>query len=205
MPYITYNSKSPKVKGLNIFGDNEVPKYSYKYADIEWLYPKLAPRYQVILDNAPITRDYRYTLVDFKVQNLIKGKPTCLPGWHLDGPGHPLNPAKPETFHLAIFGNDAPTEFISEPITIWTEDYDDWRNMGRQLDRKKNINYKSVPMMCWNTYGRFDWHRGPIAKNSGLRILIRITETDIIMPRNKPFVPYTEQQHFRQGENNNEQ
>jgi len=40
----------------------------------------------------------------------------------------------------------------------------------------------------FTTFTRFDFHRGINVKKPMRRLLVRLTETDVILPRNKPYI-----------------
>ena len=42
-----------------------------------------------------------------------------------------------------------------------------------------------VPSCQIVTYGRYDFHRGSVSLADGKRLLIRVTETDLVRPMNK--------------------
>ena len=88
--------------------------------------------------------------VDVKVQELSPGQYTCIPGWHSDTKGDPN-----AIHHLYVVGENR-TEFL-EP------------------DGSVNV----IPNATWKTYGS-DLHRGPRVKIGETRLLIRVTESDMV-------------------------
>lgn len=148
------------------------PSEDFKYADLNFVYPRTSSLVRQIVDKAPITGRFKRVLIDVKVQDLHPGICSCLPGWHLDGSMREM-----EIHHLCVL-NGPQTEFIDEPLF---------------LDRRHlipdNVRVASAREGFITTFTTFDFHRGVYATKPTRRLLVRLTETNIIMPRNKPQPP----------------
>lgn len=76
-----------------------------------------------------------------------------------------------------------------------------YKNITATLDRKRKNTMKEIVDMIpddvnvakcsagyFTTFTRFDFHRGINVKKPMRRLLVRLTETDVILPRNKPYL-----------------
>ncbi len=170
----------------------------FKYADYEYAYRNCANSYvRHVLDKMPILGKHKRVLIDIKIHDLKPGEIPCIPGWHLDGSINPKDlPKRPEVFTLFItgeYGVDSTTQFLDLPIRLSVEDSWNFATMSRKCSRLIPTNYPiwSMPASQFVTYGDFHFHRGKAATHSQKRLLIRTTETDIITPQNRIYIPYT--------------
>ncbi len=168
----------------------------FKYADYDYVYRNCANDYiRYVLDHIPIFGRHKHVLLDVKVHDLKQGQIPCVPGWHLDGSINPKNlPKRPEVFTLFVTGSNARTEFFSEPIRIEVEDSWNFATMSRKCSRF----VPQLTLAVWTagycqfvTYDDHHFHRGRRATGNEKRLLIRTTETDIITPQNRIYIPYT--------------
>ena len=87
-----------------------------------------------------------------------------------------------EVHHLCVL-NGPQTEFIDEPLHL----------PGKYPDIVKMIpqDVKITQAKEWfiATFTSLDFHRGVFATKPTRRLLVRLTETNIIQPRNKPQRP----------------
>ena len=90
--------------------------------------------------------------IDVKVQNLRVGQYTCVAGWHRDTITDPR-----VRHHLFVLGANR-TEFLGADGVVF-----------------------KIPEGEWHSYGH-DLHRGPRCLVSERRVLLRITESDVIRP-----------------------
>lgn len=150
----------------------DFPETNYKYADINFVYKNSINLVRQVIDAAPISGRYKRVLVDVKTQNLTPKVCSCIPGWHLDG-----SQVEEELFHLIVF-NGPCTEFLAEPTLLTT--------ISPSADA---ISIKNDAIVSYNSN---HFHRGVYAKQETRRVLIRLTETNIITARNAPFIPYSE-------------
>ena len=148
------------------------PSEDFKYADLNFVYPRTSSLVRQIVDKAPITGRFKRVLIDIKVQDLHPEICSCLPGWHLDGSMQEI-----EVHHLCVL-NGPQTEFIDQPLF---------------LDQNHNIpdDVRVAPARegFITTFTSLDFHRGVFATKPTRRLLVRLTETNIIQPRNKPQPP----------------
>lgn len=167
----------------------EYPKVNWKYASAKWVLSHAESTNDTLRDiifQCPIVGNHKRILLDVKVQDLVPSKTSCIAGWHLDGPENPLHDSKPEIHHLYIHEEGGETEFISDELDLEVNDSMLQKDIVSMIPDDVNIT-KSVAG-CFTTFTRFDFHRGINVKKPMRRLLVRLTETDVILPRNKPYV-----------------
>ena len=148
------------------------PSEDFKYADLNFVYPRTSSLVRQIVDKAPITGRFKRVLIDVKVQDLHPEICSCLPGWHLDGSMQEI-----EVHHLCVL-NGPQTEFINEPLFL-----------DRNHLIPDNVAITTAREGFITTFTSLDFHRGVYATKPTRRLLVRLTETNIIQPRNKPQPP----------------
>lgn len=189
----TFNNTLPQL--VNSFSqpkEEDLPPTQFKYADFDHAYRNTTDYIRQILSAAPLKNKHRNLVVDIKVTQIKKGQPPCIPGWHCDTVVNPFHDSLPEFHHLFVTGHASLTEFIAQPITL--EVNSELKSDSQQLLQsfKEQITaiqvepYK-IPSATLVTYGRFHFHRGSIGLYDEKRLLVRVTETNIITPRNSPF------------------
>jgi len=167
---------------------------SFKYADyvMDMCQSDLVRQ---ILRHAPIENKHRRVLVDVKMHDLKKGQHTCLPGWHLDGSMNPEGiEKKPELHHLFVGSMFCRTQFLDSPLDIpidpsWTF-AERSKKLGALLD-DMILSIFTIPNCHFVTYDDTFFHRGAQSEGDELRLLVRVTETDVIHPQNRIYTPYT--------------
>jgi len=184
MPVLAFNSEAPAYAGVILPEHIHFHKEDWKYADIEYLFPRLPSTLQHVVEQAPLKGGYKRTLLDIKVQLLVPEKTSCIPGWHLDGPENPLHDSQPEVHHLFVRGG-GPTEFIDQELTLQVQPDMNQRELVAQIPDEVSI--KPIGLNAFHSFTRFDFHRGVNVAKPLTRLLIRVTETDTILARNKPF------------------
>lgn len=117
-----------------------------------------------------LKHEHKRIVVDLKVREHDEGECVCIPGWHLDCTVNPNHSSRPEN-HI-IYSTVVGTEFVAEPV--YAGDATHFREVLR--DDFATIAYPPNSIV---QYSR-DLHRGPLMPRKGRRILLRITETDII-------------------------
>ncbi len=147
----------------------DIPPEDFKYADVDYVYPRTSGLVKTIIENAPLTNKFKRVLIDIKVQDLHPDICSCVPGWHLDGSMREI-----EVHHLCVL-NGPQTEFIDQPI--WDKQIPD--EVAVRPAREGFI----------TTFTSLDFHRGVYATKPTRRLLVRLTETNIIQPRNNPQPP----------------
>lgn len=150
----------------------DFPAEDFKYADVDHVYPRTSWVVQQIIETAPITGRFKRVLIDVKVQDLHPELCSCIPGWHLDGSMREI-----EVHHLYVL-NGPQTEFVDEPMF---------------LDRRHlipdDVKITTAREGFITTFTSLDFHRGVYATKPTRRLLVRLTETNIIRPRNNPQPP----------------
>ncbi len=121
-------------------------------------------------------RDMRW-VVDYKVRDLKKGDFGCpLPEFHTDCVANPWHESKPET-HL-VFSTHVGTKFIETPIPVRPEDDHFNKVMADKWDWC--LRYRQVRPNTITKYGRFNMHAGPLILKDCRRVLIRLSQTEVI-------------------------
>lgn len=150
----------------------DMPPEDYKYADVDYVYPRTNGLVKTIIETAPITGRFKRVLIDIKVQDLNPEICSCLPGWHLDGSMQEI-----EVHHLCVL-NGPQTEFINQPLFL-----------DHRHDIPDDVAVTTSREGFITTFTSLDFHRGVYATRPTRRLLVRLTETNIILPRNKPQAP----------------
>lgn len=155
----------------------DIPPHDYKYADVDYVYLRTNGLVKTIIETAPITGRFKRVLIDVKVQDLHPEICSCLPGWHLDGSMREI-----EVHHLCVL-NGPQTEFIDEPLHL----------PGVYPDNVKmipaDVKITKAREGFITTFTSLDFHRGVYATKPTRRLLVRLTETNVILPRNEPQPP----------------
>lgn len=112
--------------------------------------------------------------VDLKVYDLKAGDYTCIPGWHIDTVTDPRHDSRPEN-HL-IYTNVYGTDFVTTPIAFSEEK----THFSQVIAEIPEDNYLTATPNSIYQYGRFHLHRGAKVTADCRRVLVRITETDVI-------------------------
>jgi hypothetical protein len=141
-----------------------------------------------IISSIKLCGAHNFVLVDVKTQEISKGKIPCIPGWHTDTIINPFHDSRPEVHHIFVTGYASLTEFIDQPVTLEVcqnlEDPVMLANFRSQIDRI-DPQVTKLNSCQLTTYGRFDFHRGSVGKYPERRLLIRVTESDVVRPRKK--------------------
>lgn len=116
-------------------------------------------------------------VVDYKVRDLKANKAGCFfPGFHLDCVTDPWHPSKAET-HL-IYSNSPGTLFMETPIQALREE----RHFKDVLKRTEDwcMRFRKANDNTVTRYGRANLHASPIMKEDCRRVLLRVTQTQVI-------------------------
>jgi len=154
-----------------------------------------------------IRGDKKYIVVDTKVHMLMPGQCPAIPGWHTDGAPRwselhksytPLGqgPADLDVqeewdaagdvprFHLLVTGKGCLTEFLVDPIELFTpKAHNLYAQLTGQINAKEALKRAFAPS-C--TVVEWDWwnlHQGIIATAREWRFLIRVTESNYHRPQ----------------------
>jgi len=165
----------------------DFPKLNYKYGHYNLVYKNTTDYVRSILDSIKLVGDRNYIIVDIKGQNIIKNSYPCLEGWHTDTVINPNHKSRSEHHHIFVSGSASLTEFIAEPIELEIVGNNDRQKL---LNFRNQINHKQpkilkIPSCTIVSYGRWDFHRPSIGLFDEPRLLIRVTETDLIRPQTK--------------------
>lgn len=156
---------------------------NFKFATLEWAKKNSNTEICQLLDSMPIEGNHRNTLVDVKIHHLEYNQWPALPHWHLDGTSNYFHKEKEEVNHLYITDSFCPTEFLSEPVLVDIKDEN--TNFDKLL---KNCSGAKISANTIYTYGRVP-HRATPSMGKCTRLLVRVTETNIIQPKNQVFKP----------------
>lgn len=166
----------------------EYPTVNWKYASAKWVLSHAESTNDTlrnIIMQCPIIGNHKRILIDVKVQDLVPSKTSCIPGWHLDGPENPLHDSKPEIHHLYIHEEGGETEFIRDEFKLEVNGVMSQRDIVKMIP--DDVRTTKATAGHFTTFTRFDFHRGINVKKPMRRLLVRLTETDVILPRNKPY------------------
>jgi len=183
---MTFNGLKPLVTPLDLppIGE-DWPVDDWKYADVEFVYPRTTDLVRRIISAAPVSRAFKRILIDVKVQNLTPEVTSCLPGWHLDG-AFPEPGVYPDRHHLIVL-NGPLTEFIDEPLDLYIDDPLNMPSLIRQIP--SDVKVTTCAPNAITTFTSYDFHRGVVAKKPTRRLLVRLTETNTVLAHNKPKKP----------------
>lgn len=157
--------------------------------------------------------DRKHIVVDTKVHMLMPGFIPAIPGWHTDGVprGDDLDPGgkgapridaqidgvvSAPRYHLLVTGKHCPTRFLAKPVSLNVENGPDlYKKMSQDINTAVDAAQRfgdgeglffDTPT---STVVEWDWwniHTAQQSQGRGWRYLIRVTETDHIMPRTNP-------------------
>ena len=178
-----FNSRPPVVTEVDFGQALELPRENWKYGNYANVMNSVPAGIRDIIRQAPVQGNHENVLVDVKVQHLRPEAFSCIPGWHLDGPAQPLHPSLPEVHHLFI-GGGAPTEFIDEEVALDCYETTHQKDLAKHIPEEVKV--KAVSLGSFHTFTRFDWHRGVKPEIPLIRLLIRVTETNVILPSFTP-------------------
>ena len=168
------------------------------------------PLVRRLLEQCPLVGDKNYVTVDTKVTLLMPGWFPAIPGWHTDGvprgdallpdaKGAPHLEEQPHMegvaprYHVISVGLDSPTEFVNEPFGIDIENFDN-PGLYKELTQKVNplVTDGSLSTVAesdvWVSWDWWSVHRAVAAEKTGWRLLIRVTESDVLKPRTEDFI-----------------
>ena len=185
-----FNHTKPGEKSLGLLPPigEDWPIDDWKYADVEHVYSRTTDLVRHIIDTAPLAGGFKRTLIDVKVQDLVPDVFSCIPGWHIDG-AFPTEGVRPDHHHLCVL-NGPQTEFIGEPVKLETssDDLKEWMPKLIQMI-PQSVRVVAAREGFITTFTSHDFHRGVKAAAPTRRLLVRLTETNTILARNKPKAP----------------
>lgn len=172
-----YNVEPRGETPLGLVDTRDLPPEDFKYADVDFVYPRTSGLVKHIIETTPFTGRFKRVLIDVKVQDLTPDIYSCIPGWHLDGSMREI-----EYHHLVVL-NGPQTEFIDEPLHLPTE----YPHCVRLIPQDVKVTTAREGFIT--SFTSKDFHRGVRAEQPTRRLLVRLTETNVILPRNKPQPP----------------
>lgn len=162
---------------------------SFKYADMGFVYKNSTEPIRAILEQMPIVGDHKHIIVDVKFHDLEEGMYPCLPGWHMDCTLNPWHESKPEVHHIYVVGATCRTRFLAEDFVL---------HFPSMVPAQIKTAMNAVEHKSWKVdegkvyrYDRFGLHAPSVAESTGKRLLIRITESDLIRPNRRFFSNFT--------------
>jgi hypothetical protein len=170
--------------------EEDFPAIQFKYGGLQHVYKNTTDYVRTVLDACPIKKQHKNIVVDVKVTQIRKGKTPCLPGWHCDTVIDPRNPTTPENHFLFVSGQASLTEFIADPVELEIPDGLQHQAMLHKFRKQiANIDPSILKIPSCQIAGcsRFHFHRGSLGLFDEKRLLIRVTETDLVTPNNRPY------------------
>jgi len=178
----------------------DLPAESYKFASLKYVRNNVRNDYvQYVLDSIPIRGNHKSILVDIKTHHLKAGQIPALPHWHFDCVKNPLydscsanrdkmsrflSRSVEEVHHIFISSPYCRTEFLAESFETDLDPLD-----GPRFDDKIG-DVKGAKIEACRIYSyKRHLHRATPAEQDCTRLLVRVTESDIIKPHNRPFEP----------------
>lgn len=166
-------------------GPDDLPAATFKNAGLERVRAETTDYVRRVLDAVALRGQHRHVVVDVKVTDIEPGRPPCIPGWHCDSVLDPRHPSRPEVHHLFVTGSASLTEFVDGPVELEIGPARSpqafLREVNRQLEELAP-RVRSAPSCRLVEYGRFHLHRGALGRGRERRLLVRVTETDLIRP-----------------------
>lgn len=182
----TYN-REPLALGASLPppGVDDLPAVTFKVAELERVRAETTDYVRAVLDAVRLRGEHRWVVVDVKVTEVVPGRHPCLPGWHCDTVLDPHHDSRPEVHHLLVSGAACLTEFVAAPVELTIGPAASpaafLADVNRQLDALAPP-VRAVPSCRVVEYGRFDLHRGVRGRARESRLLVRVTETDLVAP-----------------------
>ncbi len=173
---VLWNSTLPVIESNYI--DVEFPKepvfiksrsYNYVCDKLAWIIP--------LLETCQLQNLHKHILVDVKVRYIKTGEYSCIPGWHSDTTLNPFRSEKFENHHLFVVGDG--TEFLRNPTSTIFNEWKDAKQINEIVEMQTPSIWK-CPSNKWISYSRTHLHRGIRQVVSDWRLLVRVSETDIL-------------------------
>ncbi len=164
----------------------DLPARGLRGVSLETARAEATPYVAKLLDLAPIAGDRRFVLVELRVADLAPGVAPGQATWHIDTVAEPWHDSAPERHHLFVGGTACLPEFLAEPVTLEVPtDGGAYARMQALDDQLLALAPATLvaPACRFMTYGRLHLHRARPALRAGRRLLLRVTETDVVRPR----------------------
>lgn len=182
--YLNLNSLSMNVFEWEDEAFASLPLKEFKYKRWDWAFDRgvdksVQPLLEKMFDNIPDSHKDMRWLVDYKVRDLVAGDCGCgLEGWHTDVVTNPNHPTKPD-YHL-IYSTIQGTDFLTKPIVVCQEDSHFMHCLETEHTTELEKYSLSAPANAVHAYNRWQLHRGPKIIKDCRRMLLRLTDTEVI-------------------------
>jgi hypothetical protein len=182
----------------------------YQYGDIEQVRRQGGEIYEYLLDKAPMSLGYKYTLVTSRVQFLSPGETAIkyAEDWHSDSNGQPFK--SNDLTHLLLSPSSAMTEFNTIPVKTPLLDEDITQaqlNMYINQDAiHLGLKGKRIEPNRFVTFDHSHVHRATSPTAGEFRFMLRIIQTNDYTPsprsrvtRSYTYRPYVSTQKYLDG------
>lgn len=180
-----FNPKGSLKTGLAHFPSewfNELPLTYFKYIPFDRAQKILPEPMKLVFDRMLkliVAREGMRLLVDYKVRDLKRGDYGCpLKGWHIDCVTNPRHKSRPER-HL-IFSTEFGTEYMTTPLEVLAEEEHFSKTVERLTSANSKVAYIQVIPNTITQYERLNLHRGPLITKDCRRVVLRLTQTEVI-------------------------
>jgi hypothetical protein len=165
----------------------DFPERGFDRSELGFVRERATPYVRQVLDRVQLEGERRFVIVDLRLSWIERGKRPGLLGWHMDTVSDPAHPTPPEVHHLFVTGTASLTEFLAEPVRLDVPLGLSPRATMRAIDSmlEKEVATLRVPSCQIVTYGRFHLHRATPGLHEERRMLLRVTETDVLRPCNR--------------------
>lgn len=165
---------------------DDLPARGLRGASLEAARAAATPYVAKLLDLAPLARDRRFVLVELRVAVLAAGEVPGQATWHIDTVAEPWHDSAPERHHLFVGSDACLPELLAGPVTLDVPAGGGaYARMQALDDQLRALRPATVvaPACRFVTYGRLHLHRARPALRADRRLLLRVTETDVVRPR----------------------
>lgn len=158
---------------------------SFKYADLRFAYKNSTDEIRAIIDQFPIEGNHSNVIIDIKFHEVTASKFPCLPGWHTDCTLNPWHETRPEVHHIYVVGAGCRTRFLDEDFTL---EYSSLvpAKIKSNMNKKEHKSWQVKEAHIYR-YDRFGLHAPSLAERTEHRLLIRVTESDLIRPNAREY------------------
>ncbi len=170
--------------------ESDFPEVCFKYADIEHVLKNTTDYVREVIRSCPLRNDHKYVVVDVKVHELNTGEIPALSFWHMDCLNNPINPNPEEFHHIFVSGDECLTEFLAQEMEVDLPE--------GAVNFNDVVGDASTAKITGNTIYTYQRHVHRASQSQGQfrRLLVRVSESDIVKPQRKPFtVTYTRRKH----------
>lgn len=169
-------------------GEADFPSCGFDHSSLAFVRERATPYVQRVLDAALLESQHRHVVVDVRVVRIERGKRPGIRGWHMDTVGDPWHASRPEVHHLFVSGTASLTEFLAAPTELdvprGLAPHDLMRWLDDELRAREPATVR-IPSCTLVSYGRLDLHRATPGLADARRLLVRVTETDVLRPRDR--------------------